>query len=296
VPHLAVNYYDFSFSNKLDTRSVLFYNPYTANPKAHVQALWKLSDDSWTEEDWTPYKFVGLCRDIKAQRITELVVIISNAEWQDTGSKLQVSDPPKFMASSVGCWKYQGTVTLLEKHSSWSGLGRKAVSNFNFELDPFATTLDAKNPQIPNSLRAGLNLVMPLSGTDYSFEESYSTGTCSFSLGAVSFPLSRLNGFMFTNAFPELESSDAELQKWIAQPRRAYTSAVGDTQPVTVSVSGQGCGSSFTELVGGLLLTNDAKNGVLLNPPVAGPNGVLSGQFKTSDASFDWTLSPKSQP
>jgi hypothetical protein len=199
------------------------------------------------------------------------------------------------MASSVGCWKYQGTVTMLEHHSSWSGLGRKAVSNFNFELDPFATALDAKHPQIPDSLRAGLSLVMPLSGTDYTFEEQYSTG-CSFSFGPASFPLSRINGFMFTNAFPELVSSDAELQKWIAQPRRAYTSAVGDNQFVTVNVSGPGCSPTAIDVVGGLLLTNDAKNGVLLNPPVAGPNGVLSGTFKTSDASFDWTLTPKSQP
>jgi hypothetical protein len=297
VPHLAVNYYDFSFY-KSDTRSVLYYNPYTANPKAHVQALWKLGDDSWTEEDWTLYKFIGLCRDIKAQRITELVIIISNAEWQDTGSKLQVSDPPKFMASSVGCWKYQGTATLLEKHSSWNGLGRRAQSNFSFELDPLATALDAKNPQIPNSLRAGLNLVMPVTGTDYSFEESYSTTGCSFSLGAASFPISRTppKGFMFTNAFPELVSSDAELQKWIAQPRRAYTSAVLDNQFVTVNVSGPGCNPTQMDVVGGLLLTNDAKNGVFLNPPVAGPNGVLSGTFKTSDASFDWNFTPKSQP
>ncbi len=302
VLNVSAKYYHFSFSDPA-TRSVLFHNTFFENrqrgEKVHVQALWKPEGGQpWVEEDWTDDEWVGFCRDLKNQRLEELVVIVSSAEWRYNTYPVTAATVPSLKRNNLGCYKFKGTTTLIEKHSSWSGLGRHAESNFVFEIDPSATAVNAKHPQIPNSLRVGLAIVMQLTGTDYTFEESYSTTGCSFSLGAVSFPLSRTppRGFMFTNPFPELPITEPTLQKWFAQPSRAYTGAVSDLQMVTVSVSGTGCSPTAMDVTGGLLLTNDAKNGVVLNPPVAKPDGTLKGNFKTSDASFDWTLSPQSEP
>jgi hypothetical protein len=299
---VSSRYYHFSFSDS-NTRSLLFYNGFFDQVKAgkaiKVTALWKDAAGTWQEEDdWSDYKYVGLCRDLKNQRASELVIIVSNGE-KTSGGKVTATKAPYLKRNNMGCYKFECQVNLLEKHSSWNGLGRKAVSNMAFELDPRALALDAKNPQIPDSLRLGLTFVFPLSGTDYTFEESYSTG-CSFSFGPATFPLSvvpgKTAGFVLTNPFPELESNDPEIQKLINLPSRAYSAAALDNQMISVTVSGQGCHSPAQDVVGGLLLTNDAKNGVLLNPPLVKPNGTMQGNFKTSDASFDWTFTPQSEP
>jgi hypothetical protein len=300
--NLSSRYYHFSFTDP-NTRSILFYNGFFDQIKAgkaiKILAIWKDAAGTWQEEDdWSDYKYVGLCRDLKNQRAVDLTVIVANGE-KDSGGKVTASKAPYLKRNNVGCFKFEGQVNLLEKHSSWNGLGRKAVENIAFELDPRALALDAKNPQIPDSLRLGLSFIFPLSGTDYTFELSYSTG-CSFSYGPASFPLSlvpgKTAGFLLTNPFPELESNDPEIQKLINLPSRAYSATALDNQMISVSVSGQGCHSPQPDIVGGLLLTNGASNGVLLNPPLVKPDGTMQGNFKTSDANFDWTLAPKTQP
>jgi hypothetical protein len=103
-------------------------------------------------------------------------------------------------------------------------------------------------------------------------------------------------GFMHINAFPELEANNPDVQKLIDLPNRAYVASALDNRMISVTVSGRGCGSSQQELVGGLLVTNDASNGQYINPPVIKPDGTMQGSFKSSDANFDWTFSPRSEP
>ena len=301
--NLSMRYYHFTFSDP-NARSLLFYNGFFDQIKAgkaiKILAIWKDAAGTWQEEDdWSDYKYVGLCRDLKNQRAVDLTVIVANGE-KDPGGKVTASKEIYLKRNNMGCFKFEGQVNLLEKHSSWSGLGRKAVANMAFELDPRAVALDAKNPQIPDSLRLGLSFIYQLSGTDYTFEISYGTTGCSFSYGPASFPLTlapgKTAGFVLTNPFPELESNDPEVQKLINLPSRAYAATALDNQMISVSVSGQGCNSPQPDVVGGLLLTNGASNGVLLNPPLVKPDGTMQGNFKTSDASFDWAFAPKSQP
>lgn len=301
-PNLSSRYYHFTFSDP-NTRSVLFYNGFFDQIKAgkaiKILALWKDAAGTWQEEDdWSDYKYVGLCRDFKNQRAVDLTIIVANGE-KNPGGKVTASKDTYLKRNNMGCYKYEGQVTLLDKHATWSGLGRKAVSNMAFELASGVGALDAKNPTIPDSLRLGMTLLMQLGGNSYTFEESYSSG-CSYSFGPASFSLVRApgktDGFMFTNPFKELESNDPEVQKIIDLPSRTYSGSALDNQSISVNVSGQGCSGPAMDVVGGLLLTNDANNGVLINPPVVKPDGTMQGNFKASDASFDWTLTPKSEP
>ncbi len=299
---VSSRYYHFNFSDS-NTRSLLFYNGFFDQVKADkaikVTALWKDAAGTWQEEDdWSDYEFVGLCRDIKNQRASELVIIVSNGE-KTPGGKVTATKAPYLKRNNMGCFKYQGTATMFYKYPSWSGLGRRAQSKFSFETYPGMTALNAKHPSFPDTLRVGLSTLLPLSGDEYTFEMGYTaSGGCTDTVPSVTFPLSSTppRGFVFTNPFPELKANDPTLKQWLAAPSRAYAGAVGDNQPVTVNVSGKGCGNNYTELVGGLLLTNDAKNGVMLNPPVAQPDGTMKGTFTASGTIFDWTLTPQTEP
>jgi hypothetical protein len=301
--HLSSRYYHFTFDDP-NTRSLLFYNGFFEFARAtgrtiKVHALWKDEAGTWQEEDWSDYKYVGLCRDLKNQRASELVLIVSNVEKDasiDLGLNPNLSPVPYLKRSNIGCYKYSGTVTMLNKYSFWSGLGRRAVSNLVFELDPSAKALDAKSQFIPDSLRVGISALMFLSGTDYSFEVQYSDATCSYSFEPGSFPLSQSPGFLFTNPFPKLETTDATWQKWFAQASRAYSGVAVDDQQVTVNVSGRGCAATILDKAGVLLLTNDAKDDVVISPPVAQPDGTLKGTFTNAGMTFDWTLSPEREP
>jgi hypothetical protein len=141
---------------------------------------------------------------------------------------------------------------------------------------------------------------MPLGGNSYSFEISYGTGSCSYSFGPTSFPLVRVpgttDGVMQTNAFKELEANNSGLQTVIDLPNRAYVASALDNRFVSVTVTGRGCNSPQPDIVGGLLLTNAASNGQYINPPVVKPDGTMQGNFQTSDAKFDWSFAPKSEP
>ena len=93
-----------------------FWNPKTASDSARkgvkVQALVKITGSDWTIEDWTDRPYVEYCRDLTAERLEYLVLIISNSEYSDRNRR--VTPPglaPVFWASRMGCWKWKGTAT-----------------------------------------------------------------------------------------------------------------------------------------------------------------------------------------
>ncbi|HVN74881.1 MAG TPA: hypothetical protein VMT19_01090 [Thermoanaerobaculaceae bacterium] len=93
-----------------------FWNPTQASDSARkgvkVQALVKVSGSDWTIEDWTDRPYVEYCRDLTAERLERLVLIISNSEYSDRNRR--VTPPglaPVFWASRMGCWQWKGTAT-----------------------------------------------------------------------------------------------------------------------------------------------------------------------------------------
>jgi hypothetical protein len=116
VPHLAARYYHFSFKTD-DARSIAFRNgsrfAHEDEPTAHVQALYKLEgEQNWRPyEDWTKLQSKAFCRDKKSERLQELLIIVSNSEWQDPAKVLDPGDDPKVVMTNIGCWSWEGEAT-----------------------------------------------------------------------------------------------------------------------------------------------------------------------------------------
>jgi hypothetical protein len=119
VMMLSAHTFRFKFTDP-EVRSVLFYNPFKGGewPTAAVQAYFMLEDGSWHIEDWTAQDGKSFCRDLIAERVEELVVVISNHEWQDPAHKLQPAKPVRLNATNIACrgWEFEGTAT-------WTGTG-----------------------------------------------------------------------------------------------------------------------------------------------------------------------------
>ena len=112
IQHLAAKYYHFTFVSD-DVRTVSFFNPFfqPRMPDAHVRAFVKIADQPWIQEDWSDRSGRTFCRDTRAERIQELVIMISNSQWSDRTSVLQPPWDPVLKVSNIGCWKWQGTIT-----------------------------------------------------------------------------------------------------------------------------------------------------------------------------------------
>lgn len=75
---------------------------------AAIRAILKI-DGSWQEpEDWTNEPYKTFCRDVPDENVEEMVIIISNSEWEDKLDKLQPEDlPPTLLYSNIPCDRWR---------------------------------------------------------------------------------------------------------------------------------------------------------------------------------------------
>jgi len=140
LEHLSIQYERYRFTDET-ARTVVFYNG-LAHELAHddaqtipqgddsvtyyskgalpaddvaalsVQALIKFEDNPvWVLQDWTAREFVAFCRDQRAERIEELVLILANAAHDPTDPNYDFTArgvQPTLLISPVGCWRWQG--------------------------------------------------------------------------------------------------------------------------------------------------------------------------------------------
>lgn len=93
-----------------DVRLFAFANTFVGKPDVHVQAMGRPSTGDWKGPfDWTPRKWNILCRDRAEQRFEEVIVMMTNSDWQDFSAPAQSDGPLRFVASSLGCDRWQGT-------------------------------------------------------------------------------------------------------------------------------------------------------------------------------------------
>ncbi|UCF38786.1 MAG: hypothetical protein JSU96_08105, partial [Acidobacteriota bacterium] len=138
LPHLSSNYYHFRFADQ-NSRSVAFYNglsfklseieledgmtvlaaeQLTDRQKegASIQALVKIEGKDWETRDWTDSPINFFCRDIKSERLEELVLILSNYEHEEGDPNFESLQPrgidPVLWVSNMGCSSWEGTVSL----------------------------------------------------------------------------------------------------------------------------------------------------------------------------------------
>jgi hypothetical protein len=143
LPRLSATYKHYAFDDE-SVSSVAFWNGLNFDLKLHeiplagvqydphpgdeartrgarVQALIKINN-KWTTQDWSKRPFVTFCRDLRAERLQELVIIFSNSEFKERDRILDTGGGglPVLFTSNIGCWQWKGTArhTLQQEYLS----------------------------------------------------------------------------------------------------------------------------------------------------------------------------------
>ncbi len=132
-------------------RYVIFHNKPAdlapSKPHLHIRALMKI-DGQWKEEkDWTKSPFNTFCRDARAERLEELVVIYSNSDPNRPGFDSDGNDAsrislesadrtsnafvPTVEISNVGCWQWTGNASVTTDNVAGFTTVESARATFN---------------------------------------------------------------------------------------------------------------------------------------------------------------------
>ncbi|WP_158620029.1 Ig-like domain-containing protein [Corallococcus sicarius] len=299
--NLSSRYYHFTFSDT-DTRSIRFHNGWFQNitqakEPVKVFALWSDASGTWHEEDWSDYEDVGFCRDLKSQRVQDLVIITTNAKVEaGGGGKLTSAEVSYLQRNNVGCWKFKGTSKAVQTGGSWTGRGKILDANLEFQVLGAFAAADYDHPLLPHTKRLGASLIMAPSGK-FTLDIQYVTGGCGYRLGPTEYTLGPVGGgVLMVNPFKGLKSPDPDAHAWLSRDSRSYTAALADGRVVDVIVSGTGCTSPFKDAPGHILMTNEDEVVHSGLPPLAKPDGVLSEVITIEGITFSWTLQPQREP
>ncbi|MEO8431223.1 MAG: hypothetical protein ABI592_06900 [Acidobacteriota bacterium] len=119
-------------------------------PHLHIRALQKINGQWRAEEDWTNAPIKTFCRDAKAERIEELVLMYSNSNPDrpavdsagNEASRIylddQVSGQPIYMptleVSNIGCFRWTGTASVT---TAAAGGGFSTIESATATFDRF---------------------------------------------------------------------------------------------------------------------------------------------------------------
>ncbi|GAC1357665.1 MAG: hypothetical protein NVSMB42_16760 [Herpetosiphon sp.] len=109
LPHLSTHYYDFTFPQG-GSRYVYFYS-LAQDPAFKLQALIKKQGQWQPLVDWTTADNHDWCFDKAAERIDELVLILSNSSWGSNAHDY-TGTMGKLTATNIGCSGWHGTATV----------------------------------------------------------------------------------------------------------------------------------------------------------------------------------------
>jgi len=137
INHLAAKYWHFDFTHDSTIRRVRLVQPYYQNNASgfvKVQAIIKLHSGGWQPAvDWTGYDHKTLCRDKPQENVDELVIVISqsnfedrNASVSDTGAGAAIAT--KLQVSALGCSNWTGTVNFRFQHSAFEDVIETATA------------------------------------------------------------------------------------------------------------------------------------------------------------------------
>jgi hypothetical protein len=310
INNVSSKYYHFTFSDET-TRSLMFHNSFYANfkqgQKVNVQALLLPegpAGTAWVEEDWTEFEWIGLCRDLKQQRIAEMVIIVSSAEWGGTNPAVVASEKPKLMRNNIGCYGYEGKATRKFSHKSWSS-GLTTVSfDAKFNFLPGTTPLQFTDAA---EGRKRVPILAPqLTGGGLTYDETFVDNGCRYtangSFAESSGPTGMAVGSITINYFNESLPTQMRLaqETLVGTAKRAYVAAGISKRILKGSVTGPqpDCGTEYETAAGQWLLTHEGSS----PKPTVAANGHLLASFTASKPSdsfieeYTWDLKPMREP
>lgn len=301
--NMSNKFYHFSFASE-HSRSVMFHNTFYDNRKANqavtVYAFFKPEGQPWQEEDWTDYEWIGFCRDFKLQRLEQLVIVLSSAEWRGSNPVVVASKEPRLMRNNVGCWAYTGTAKRTLKHSTWTG---NSVATFNAQFDYHPGGVPNQYTDRPTGrLRVPLAAPLFLGGT-WTLVENYGDGGCHYTINAAGSSSSILlggdsAGTIVVNTFNESLPTDLRLEQesLVGAAERAYLANGVTDKLVNGVVSGTDCGATYQAEIGGWLLTRASAG----QSKVVADDDRMTGTFDASESGdteiYEWNFTPQRQP
>ena len=232
LPHLSMRYFQFDFPDATAS-TVAFYNGIqralssvdvawvdnfgkvltakaVGDPAsikgAHVEALLKI-DGKWTREKWTDAPFKTYCRDLKAERIESLVIILSNSDIETT-LKPQGDFPPIVQATNIGCYAWEGSVDLTFQEDG--RVEKMAVRNLRLEA----------LGDVPDAEETPLRRLFSVAGGTFHWSISGSTQGCTWSAPDVNESLGAGN-FLYTFPYAMTPAAGARgilpilFQEWL---------------------------------------------------------------------------------
>jgi hypothetical protein len=306
VANTSTRFYRFTISQTA-TRSLMFRNTfyplYKAGKKVSVQAMWRTAAGTWVEENWTANEWIGICRDRKAQRLTELVVVVASGE---VGSVTQVvaSIVPTFKRNNIGCWGYSGSVKRTDQDSGWSSGSIVLAGTARFDYQGGGGALQYNDPATG---RLRVPIAAPLlRNVSWTLAEAYADNGCTYALnksgtsGSIVLGGTAAGGITMNN-FAESLPSSLRLQQYalLGAVRGAYTmNLVSNAFGIAGTVSGPqpDCGTTYQSALGVFALTNASAG----TGPVIRIDGRLAGTFVQGSggdtSTWAWSLSPLLEP
>ncbi len=108
MPYLSEVHYRFTVPANI--RSVVLNNSLTEEQGAHLWAITKI-DGQWNDpEDWSDEEKKTFCRDLAGQDLQEIVIIITNTNWQNQQA-LTPAESPSVEGDITGCEAWEGSAS-----------------------------------------------------------------------------------------------------------------------------------------------------------------------------------------
>jgi hypothetical protein len=112
LEHLSADYFRFLFPQR-NLRLITIVNPLAAGgaTTGQLQALLKIGGTWRTPQDWTDLSTIRFCRDQPNEDLEELVLIVSNSEWQERERILNPGDGTVTLSAACTSNTISGAVT-----------------------------------------------------------------------------------------------------------------------------------------------------------------------------------------
>ena len=179
IEPLGARYMDIKFTD--DSARIITFNNNPINAmnvsRLAVRALLKINGQWQPAEDWTNIPIKTFCRDAKAERIEELVVMYSSSDttrpressviFLNNGSSVN-NFVPTLAVSNVGCWRWEGTMSLTTNSTDGPVTVESATVVYDFDPAglPGLTDGGLSLGYALFSTSAGSNASFGISGTD----------------------------------------------------------------------------------------------------------------------------------
>lgn len=182
------------------TKFAFFKQPDEKIKHLKIQAYFMIAGETdWHLEDWTDEKYMSFCRDASEERLTDLVIVISNSS-QDNPISMEGTFAPRVRVSDIGCWRYSGQASM-----EMTGQGEGGAFVDNQVLTDVTFERTDVHPNIPYPF---LRYQVASGQLERTYDYQSTKGDC-IGLGRVSSPLGPRNKYELSILYGAVNGNSA---------------------------------------------------------------------------------------